>query len=191
MIDYAPIVEWVGVLASAGGGHHGPGHINWFVLGSTILNAVIFFGYLAYILRPTVRDGLKSRRASMEKALRDAEEKQAQAAKRLEEYAHKLANLEEEVAGIVAGYEAQAKADKKRLEADTERAIERLRREADFTIGQEIKKAEKALRQEAIQDTLEAAAQMVQSRITEADRRRLVDQYVQSLEQSAGKMGPS
>ncbi len=171
------------VVAAAGGGH-GDG-IDWWKLGSMITNAVLFFGGLAYLLAPKVRDALSARRGNMAKRLEEAQKRTAEAEQRLAEYKNKLDHLEEEVQRIVSAYEAEAQADRVRAQQDTEKALERLARENEFTIQQEMRKAEKIIRDAAVNATLEAAEQLVRERITEADRRRLADQYVRSLEQGA------
>ncbi|MEQ9497375.1 MAG: ATP synthase F0 subunit B [Deltaproteobacteria bacterium] len=167
-------------LAAAGGGGHG--EMDWFVIASIITNAVLFFGFLAVKLRPVVREGLSNRRANMAKQLEEAKQKQAEAEKRLEEYAKKLENLEDEVERIVEAYEAEAKADAERMKEETEKAIVRMQRESEFTINQEIRKVENFIRGEAVKATMEAAEQLVKERITDADRRRLTDQYITELE---------
>jgi F-type H+-transporting ATPase subunit b len=164
------------------GGH---GEINWWVLGSMITNAALFFGFLAMKLKPHVSNGLIARRENMAKQLEEARAKQAEAERRLDEYKTKLDNLEAEVARIVKSYEAEADADRRRLAEDADRAIQRFVRETEFTISQEVKKAEKAIRDAAVASTLEAAEQLLTTKITPDDRRRLADEYIQQLEEVA------
>jgi F-type H+-transporting ATPase subunit b len=186
-MDAAQLTNLVGLLAvSAGGGEHGAhAGIDWFKLGSMITNAVVFFGFLAYKLSPAVRDGLRNRRATMEKALEEARRKSAEAEARAVEYERKMQNLEAEVERIVKSYEAEAQADRAKMEAETERAVERLARESEFTVRQELRKAERMIREAAVSATLEIAEQSVRTRITDADRRRLADQYISNLEKAA------
>lgn len=170
----------LGMAASAAGGGHG--ELNWFVIASIVTNFILFFGFLAYKLRPAVANGLTNRRANMAKRLEEAKQKQAEAEKRLEEYAKKLENLEDEVERIVASYESEAKADATRMKEETEKALIRMQRENEFTINQEMRKVENFIRAEAVKATMEAAEQLVRERITDADRRRLTDQYITELE---------
>jgi F-type H+-transporting ATPase subunit b len=160
-------------------------HIDWFVLGSMITNALLFFGFLALRLKPHVSNGLIARRENMAKQLEEARAKQAEAERRLAEYKTKLENLEAEVARIVKSYESEAEADRRRMQEEADRAIQRFVRETEFTISQEAKKAEKAIRNAAISATLEAAEQLLTSRITSDDRRRLADEYIRDLEKVA------
>lgn len=174
------INDLLNTIAAAGGGGHG--EMNWFVIGSTIFNALLFFGFLAFKLRPAVSEGLSNRRSNMAKQLEEAKQKKAEAERKLEEYAKKLENLEDEVARIVEAYEAEAKADAERMRDETTKAIDRLRRESEFTIKQETRKVEAFIRAEAVKSTMEAAEALVRDRITEADRRRLTSQYITDLE---------
>lgn len=179
------LIEMLGTtLSAATGGDHGGG-IDWWVLGSAITNAILFFGFLGFKLAPVVSEGLKSRRENMAKQLEDARAKQAEAERRLEEYKEKLDNLEAEVEGIVASYQKEAEADKRRMAEDTEKAVQRLVRETEFTISQEAKKAEKLIRDAAIAATLESAEKMLKEKVSSDDRRRLADEYIADLEKVA------
>jgi F-type H+-transporting ATPase subunit b len=177
-----PVLDLLMTIPAAGGGH---GELNWFVIISMITNAVLFFGFIAYKIRPMLSEGLSNRRSNMAKQLEEAKQKRAEAEAKLEEYAKKLENLEEEVERIVAAYEAEAKSDADRMKEETEKAIERMQRESEFTIKQEVRKVEAFIRAEAVRSTMEAAEQLVRERITEADRRRLTDQYITDLEKAS------
>jgi F-type H+-transporting ATPase subunit b len=167
--------------AAHGGDEH---HLSWFVIGSMFTNFVLFFGFLFVKLKGPVAGALVERRTNMAKKLEEAQAKQREAEAQLAEYKAKLANLEAEVQRVVASYEATAKAEVDRMRQDTDKAIERLARESDFTIQQEMRKAERMIREAAVRATLEAAEALIKDRITDADRRRLVDQYISNLEQS-------
>lgn len=177
--------ELIGLLAAAGGHGDAANHgINWFVLGSMFTNFVLFFGFLYVKLKKPVGTALENRRVDMAKRLEEAQAKQREAEARLAEYKAKLANLEDEVKRVVSSYEAEAKADAERMQADTEKAIERLQRESEITIQQEVRKAETVIRESAVKATLEAAEALIKDRITDADHRRLVDQYISNLEKT-------
>lgn len=176
----------LGVAASGGEAEGAEHHFNLFEYLSTLTNFLLMFGFLAYVLKRPLTIFLETRREGMAKALREANEKQRQAERRITEYAHRLDHLEDEVERIVRSYEQEAEADRERLRADADRAIERLARETEFTISQEVRKAEKAIHEAAVSATLEAAEQLIAERIAEADRRRLFDGYIHNLEHDAG-----
>ncbi len=177
-----------GLILGAGG--HGDGSINWIEIVAMTIN----FGILVYLVPKVVKalgpDGLapkallKKNRDDLAAKLKEAEVKQAEAEARLTEYAKKLDNLEAEVATIVETYKKQGEADKQRITEDADKAVERLVREADFTIRQESLKAQREIRGAAVETTVKMAEDLVKQRITDADRRRLADEYIGSVEQN-------
>lgn len=172
-------------LVAAGGG--GDGSWDWFKLGGMFTNLLLFVAFLVWVLKRPLQGFLSNRRAGMATRLEAARAKQEEAERRLAEYEHKLRNLESEIDAIVKSHEAQGEADRQRLREETERAIERLVREVDFTLHQESLKAQKEIRAAAIGATLDMAEEMVKDRITDADRRRLADEYITKI----GKNGAS
>lgn len=181
-----PIIQLAETLITAGGGH-GDGAWDWFKLGGMFTNLLLFAAFLVWVLKKPLQSFLAQRRSGMAQRLEAARAKQEEAERRLAEYEHKLRNLESEIDAIVKSHEAQGEADRQRLREETEKAIERLVREADFTIHQESLKAQKEIRAAAVGATLELAEQMVKDRITDADRRRLADEYIGKI----GKNGAS
>ena len=167
----------------AAGGHH-ESHFAWFELISTFVNFIVFAAIIGYAVRKPLAEFLVARREGMAAQLREAKRKQEEADRRLAEYADKLEHLEDEVARIVRSFEAQGEADRERLKEDADKAIDRLVRETDFTIRQETLKAQKAIRETAVASTLELAETLVKDRITDADRRRLADEYIHHVEQT-------
>jgi F-type H+-transporting ATPase subunit b len=170
------------LMVASGGAEGHDAHINWWTLGSMMVNAILFFGFLAIKLRPVVSNGLVARRENMAKQLEEARAQQAEAEKRLDEYKAKLDNLESEVDRIVKSYENEAEADRRRMSEEADRAIQRLVRETEFTLGQEVKKAEKIIREAAVSSTLEAAEEILTRSLTEADQKRLAEEYIARIE---------
>ena len=172
------------LIAAGGGEGHGNG-VDPFVMVCLFGNFIIFFGFLFWKVGPTISMALKARRETMAEELAEAREKQREAEAQLAAYRDKLNNLEAEVQRIVASYEAEARAEAKRLEEDTQRALARLQRESEFTISQEIRKVEDALRAATVEATMEQAEVLIRDRIRPADHRRLADQYINRIEQEA------
>lgn len=171
----------------AAGGAHGDGSWDWFKLGGMFTNLLLFVAFLVWVLKKPLQNFLSGRRSGMAQRLDAARAKQEEAERRLAEYEHKLKNLESEIEAIVKSHEAQGEADRQRLKDETEKSIERLLREVDFTIHQESLKAQKDIRAAAVGATLEMAEELVKNRITDADRRRLADEYITRI----GKNGAS
>lgn len=177
---HATAAQLIGLIAAAS--DHAEHGMNWFELGSMATNFILFFGFLYLKLKAPVKDALTSRRSGMAAQLEEAQAKQREAEAKLAAYKTKLDNLESEVEQVVKAYEAQAQTDAERMKVDTEKAIERFARENEVTIDQEVRKAEAMIHTAAVKATLEAAEALIKNRITDADQRRLVDQYVSNLE---------
>ena len=177
----------LGFIISAGGGSgdFGIGDVDWWVIGSLCVNFFVLIAALPAISRSltghTPKGHLQNQRDEMAKQLKEAQDKQADAEKRLTEYEAKLSNLEKEVQDIMQGYEAQAEADEAKAQADAEAKIERMMRDADFTINQESLKAQRDIRDAAIDATISLTQTIFSERITDADRRRLADEYISNI----------
>lgn len=163
-----------------GGGAEAHG-IDWLLVLSLFTNVILLFGFLIWRSAPAVSKALKARRANMAVDLERAQKKQAEAEARLAEYEAKLENLEQEVANIMRSYEREAESDRKKLEDEAAKTVARLQRETKFTIQQEGLKAEKRIRQAAVDSTLLAAENLVRQKIEPSDHERLVQQYVEQL----------
>jgi F-type H+-transporting ATPase subunit b len=176
----------IGLIFGAAG--HSDQGINWFEIIALWANFFILLFLLPKIIKSLTgaspKEHLQNQRNEIARQLKEAEVKQAEAEKRLTEYAKKLDNLENEVKEIMAGYEAQGKADEEKAEAEAEQRIERLMRDADFTVNQESLKAQRAIRQAAIDATIELSETIINDRITDADRRRLADEYISNIAES-------
>jgi F-type H+-transporting ATPase subunit b len=174
------------LLAAGAADHGGDHHINWIEIAALWINFFILVWLVPKVVRGMTGKGpiehLKSQRDELAAQLQEAKTKQDAAEKRLAEYVHKLEHLEDEVRSIVANFEAQGEADRKRLEQDAEKAIERLAREADFSIRQESLQAQKEIRTAGVEATLRIAEELVKERITDADRRRLTDEYIGAVD---------
>ena len=177
------------ILLGSAGDAHGVADINWLEMGALWFNFFVLVWLVPKVVKSLTglspKEHLKAQRENLKEQLEEARTKQAEAERRLAEYVAKLDNLEDEVKAIVKNYEAQGDADRKRLEEDADKAVERLVREADFSIRQESLKAQKEIREVAVTTTIAMAESLVKERITDADRRRLADEYIGSVEQAA------
>ena len=168
---------------SAAHGAHGATHsLNVTEIVGVFLNALLFFGFLFYVLRPKTKAGLIARRAHMEKAIQEAKEKQTQAEAKLAEFTKRLADLEGEVAQVVASYQKEAEAEEARIAEETGRALDRLRRESDFAVHQAVRKAEKTIRDAAIEATIRLTEQSLQNQLSKDEHSQIAERYIRDLE---------
>ena len=79
---------------------------------------------------------------------------------------------------------AQAENERDRLLADARAAAERIRRDAQLAVEQEARSAREALRNEAAEMAVRLAGDLLKRQVTDADRSRLVDEFVERVESS-------
>lgn len=175
----ATLVSEAGGEGAHGGGHEA--HFDAVGIAAHWFNFLILVTVLVMVSRKPFLELLKTRREKLGAELAEAKKRQAEAERRLNEYSRKLENLESEVAGIIKNFEAQGEVDRERFRGETDRAIERLVRETDFTIKQESLKAQADIREAAVDATMRLAEALVKEKITDSDKRRLADDYVQQL----------
>ena len=64
---------------------------------------------------------------------------------------------------------------------------ERIRRDAQAGVAQELRRAQSELREEAADLALEIAARKLSEQVGEADRERLVDEFILRVEANSGE----
>lgn len=162
------------------------GHFDLFGIISQFINLIILAILVGWFLRWWgLKEYLAGRREKIEEGLTIAREKQEEADRLLQKYEHKLAHLEDEIRAVVGSHEKQGEADRVRLEEEADKAIERLIREVDFTIRQESLKAQKAIREAGVDATVSEAERLLEEKITESDRSRLVDDFIREVQMSS------
>lgn len=147
---------------------------------------LIIFGILVLVLWwkgwPVLLKMVEEREARIAKQLGEAEKANAEAARLLEEHRAALAKARSEAQEILAGAKAVAQKEREQLLAktheDQEQLLERARRE----IEAEKEKAILALRREAVDLSIAAASKLVESNLDSDTNRRLVLDYLTSLE---------
>jgi F-type H+-transporting ATPase subunit b len=147
---------------------------------------LIIFGALVAVLWrwgwPALLKTVEEREARIAKQLAEAERANAEAARLLEEHRAALAKARSEAQEILAGAKSVAQKEREQLLAktheDQEQLLERARRE----IEAEKEKAILALRREAVDLSIAAASKLVESNLDSDANRRLVLDYLTSLE---------
>lgn len=160
------------------------------VLKQTIyqgLNLALLLGVLFYFGRKPISEFFSSRRSGIQSELSEAAELLAQAELRNSELQRRLVDLASEVEGIRedAGRRAEEEAD--RILADARATAERIRRDAQAAVAQELRRAQSELRDEAADLALEIAARKLREQVGDADRERLVDEFILRVEANSGE----
>jgi F-type H+-transporting ATPase subunit b len=157
----------------------GSGNLIWHLANLALVLAVII-----YFARTPIRTFMAERRQNIETGIESARRDLAEAEQRLAECNQRIASLDREVEGIVAAVRAQAETERERLLADARSAAERIRRDAQLAVAQEARSARQALRNEAAEMAVRLAGDLLKRQVTDSDRSRLVDEFVERVETS-------
>ena len=154
-----------------------PGLIIWTLVVFGLLMALLWkFGW------PALLKSVEEREARIAKQLADAERANAEAARLLEEHRQVLAQARSEAQEIVAMAKSVAQKEREQLLARTREEQEQLLERARRDIEAEKEKAILALRREAVELSIAAATKLVQSNLDNDANRRLVLEYLATLE---------
>jgi len=173
----APVVARAAEEGAHGGGHES--NLFWHAL-----NLALILGVIVYFARNPIRAFMAERRASIEKNLETAKHELATAEARLAECNDRVASLDREIEELRGAVRAQAETERDRLLADAQAAAERIRRDAALAVEQEGRRARAALREEAADMAVRLAGDLLKRQVGAADRARLVDEFVASVESS-------
>ncbi len=163
--------------ASAAGGE-GPSLL-W-----TTVNFLILVGALFYFARKPVLEFFAERRAGIRADLDQAATLKKDAEERYAKWQRKLADLEQELGEIRATSRQRAEEERDAILADARASAERIQRDATAAIEQETRRAQQELRDEASTLSIELASGILKQQVGDADRDRLMDEFIGRIEQA-------
>lgn len=148
---------------------------------------LVIFGLLLFLLGryawPAILKTVEEREKRIQQQLEEAEKNRADSARLLEEHKRLLAGGRSEAQDLIAKAKQVAEKEREGLLARARQEQEELLARARKEIEDEKQKAVLALRREAVDLALAAAAKLVEQQFDSAANRRLVDEYLASLEQ--------
>ena len=169
-----------GPALAAGGEEHGGGEGLLF----PFLNFVLLVGVLFFLTRKPVRAFFAERKRNIETELDQATELQRQAEERHAKWQRRLVDLERELDEIRRLGRERAEAEREQILADARESAARIERTARSAIEQELRRARETLRDEASNVAVDLAAGLLRERVTDADRDRLLDEFIARVEQT-------
>jgi F-type H+-transporting ATPase subunit b len=146
------------------------------------LNLALLLGIIFYFGRKPITEFFSTRRSGIQSELSTAADLLAQAERRNAELQRRLVDLGSEVEGIREEAGRRAEDEAERILADARATAERIRRDAQAAVAQELRRAQSALRDEAANLALEIAARKLSEQVGDADRERLVDEFIMRVE---------
>jgi len=157
-------------------------HNPWLSFAFNVVNFAILVSLLVKFLSKPLGTFLKRRQAEVKKALEEAERARSEAEKKAKEYEARLARMDEEIQGIHQALREEGEREKARLIREAEQMAEKIREQAQVTARQEIRAAQRVLREEMADLAVRLAEEIVKRGITEADQKRLVEEYIDQME---------
>lgn len=148
-----------------------------------LINFLIFLYLVKRFLFPFLRDHLRSRREEILAALKEADEGRERAEVLGRDYRGRLGRLDEETKEIREALRAEGVRERAKLLSEAEDIAVKIKADADFIAEQEVKMARVQVREEMARIAQAAAEKVVQSHLTSADQRRLVEEFVRGVEQ--------
>jgi F-type H+-transporting ATPase subunit b len=146
-----------------------------------LANLAAFLGVLGYFVARPLAQAFRRRQDAVEERIRQARQRREEAA-RLESQIHeRMAQLDRELADIHARGLAEGEAARASLIEKADEEVERVRREVEGEIGRRLAFAREELRRAAADLTAAAAMERLSAEVTEEDRRRLLEEALESL----------
>jgi F-type H+-transporting ATPase subunit b len=146
-----------------------------------LVNFAILAGVLYYLLRSPIAGYLAGRGEQIRSDLVNAARMKQEAAQQIEEIERRMQALPGELEALRAQGAQEIAAEETRIRAAAAAERERLLEQARREIALQVKIAERDLVSHAADLAVGVAADRIRQTITDEDRRRLVDRYVQQL----------
>lgn len=176
------VMQAVTSVASEAAHHEGGSEsAAWVTLGFSFVNFLIFAILMRKYAWPAVRDFLSSRRKEVAEAMAAAEQARREAEAIRAEYSAKEAALEETRRRMLEEIREGAALDREKSLREATAAAERLRADAERQAEHDLARARRELRAEAARLAAKLAEKDVEARLTEADRARLVREFVDEV----------
>jgi F-type H+-transporting ATPase subunit b len=150
------------------------------------LNLVILIAVLVYFARKPLQAYFEKRRSEIQGELKSAADQLATAESTYAKWQRRMIDLESELDEIRATSRQRAEAERERIIQDARATAERIRRDATAAVELELRRAREILREEATQLAIELAGERLSREVTEADRDRLIDEFIGLIASTPG-----
>jgi len=152
-----------------------------------LVNLLLILGLLVYLLGKPFNTHFRKRREDLDDAIDRASAEREKALALAAEMTARLASLEKEIAGIRQRGSSDGESEKRAQIEAAVRDAETLRRNAAEEIDRRLSAAKKDLARAAADLAADRARDVLAGAITDDDRRRLLDESVQSVAVEAAR----
>ncbi len=142
------------------------------------VNLVLLIAVLVYFTRKPLQAYFEKRREDIQGELQSAADQLAAAETAYAKWQRRMIDLEGELEEIRATSKQRAEAERERIIEDARATAERIRLDSMAAVELELRRAREALREEAAQLAVELAGERLLREVTDSDRDRLVDEFI-------------
>jgi len=149
-----------------------------------LANLALFLAVLIYFVARPLTKAFRDRQLAVEKALADAREKRAEAARFETQIQERMARLEREVVEIRRQGAADGESARTALEGRAREEAERIRKDSEEEIARRVAAAKAELQRTAAGLMASTAREIVAREITDEDRNRLLSESLERLKEA-------
>lgn len=157
-------------------------HDPWLSFAFKVVNFLILVAILVKFVSKPLGNFLKNRQAKVKQALEDAARIGAEAEKKMQDYERRLTHIDEEIEKIHHTLREEGEREKARIVREAEQMAEKIKDQARFTAQQEVRIAQRILREEMADLAVKLAAEILKKSMSESDQKKLVEEYVDRME---------
>jgi F-type H+-transporting ATPase subunit b len=143
-----------------------------------VINTLALVAILVYFVKKPLVTFFVERKDQIRKDLAEAVEQRETALRLLAEYKGKIAGMEKELERMRVELRKAAESDSEKVMANAERMSLAVVESAKMTAEQEVRKARETLKNEAVELAVQMAETMIREKISEKDRKRIVEDYL-------------
>jgi F-type H+-transporting ATPase subunit b len=146
-----------------------------------ILNTLILFGALTYILFKPVKKLIEDRQNKIEDELEDAKTKNVQAESLIADYDGKIAAIEEEGRQMISAAALKAENRASEIIKAAEKEAELIKKRAEKEIEREKLKAVNELKEDIVSLSLLAASKILEKDIDQDQHKTMINQFLEEV----------
>ncbi|MGQ9800077.1 MAG: F0F1 ATP synthase subunit B family protein [Candidatus Saccharicenans sp.] len=157
------------------------GHFDLATFLGQVLNFVVLFGGLAFLLRKPLNDYLKGKAEQVAANLRQSEALKVESLQKLKQSQARLDNLEAEIGALREEAEKEASREKQMIRQEAEKEAQRLKRLAQEEIDALFRASLRELKAYAIDLSVALAEKRIREKLTPELHRKLIQQAIDRL----------
>ena len=155
------------------------------------LNLLLLLVVLAVLLRKPIRGYFSDRRLRIQGEIEEATRLRKKAEERYASWQKRMSELDAELERIRNTARQRAEAERDRIIEAARATAERIRHDAGVAVEHELRRAREQLREDAADLAVELAGDLVREQLDDADRKRLLDEFIDTIQGSAPEAKPS